>query len=490
MNAQLLEQARASYRAGDFSAAAQMFAAAKAPGEVSGEADHLRGNSLMRLGLYAQAADAYQDALADAAYGKRGALLTNQGKAKLAAGDTAGAVASFQAATQDSSYATPYKAYTGLGEALLKTGNPTDAGVAFRQAAIDGSNPAPAAALCSLGECFIAISRPADAVEAYRTALDFAGPKDDKRAINAGLGAACAAAGKAADAVDAFGSAVSDGTYRLSADQQAAYQKAQDALSAQRSMSAPAGPTGTGAYRPAEAPVTEVDPLDPMGKTGGFMPDPSDTGFFTLTENEMIQQDKKERKIRRKHRHTGLKVFIVLLLILIAAGGGLAFAFTRGLGYPSQQDTLTGLFDAVTNGTDTNGYLASNLDDTAKAALVSSVPDNATATIEGMDQSMTQSTATVKAALSKGGSQTYEVTFVREGIGWKVSALTIDFGNASGDAASTDGSAATTDSAAADGTTSGDASASTATDSATTDNGQGGTTDSASADTTAQTATE
>ena len=63
MNAQYFDRARAAYRAGDFSAAAQMFSAAKEPGELAGEADHLRGNSLMRLGLYADAAEAYAAAL-------------------------------------------------------------------------------------------------------------------------------------------------------------------------------------------------------------------------------------------------------------------------------------------------------------------------------------------------------------------------------------------------------------------------------------------
>ena len=47
MNAQYFDRARAAYRAGDYSAAAQMFLAAKEPNEPCGEADHLRGSSLM-----------------------------------------------------------------------------------------------------------------------------------------------------------------------------------------------------------------------------------------------------------------------------------------------------------------------------------------------------------------------------------------------------------------------------------------------------------
>lgn len=57
LNSQLIQQGRAAYRAGDFSAAAQMLGAAKTPDEIMGEADHLRGNALMHLGMYAEAAE-------------------------------------------------------------------------------------------------------------------------------------------------------------------------------------------------------------------------------------------------------------------------------------------------------------------------------------------------------------------------------------------------------------------------------------------------
>ena len=424
MNEQVLDRARTAYRAGDFATAAQMFAAAKDASEVSGEVDHLRGNALMRLGRYAEAAAAYSAALADAAYGKCGALLTNQGKALAASGDLQGAVSSFTAATQDASYATPYKAYLGLGGALERLGNVTDAGVAYRQAAIDGTNPAPAGALASLGDCFVALGRPEDAIEAYRTAIDFAGPRDDARAIDAALGRAYAAANRFSDAVDAFTRATADGIYQLSAEQQADFERARDTLSATNAIAS----TGNG-YS------TGVDPLDPLGQSGSFMPDPSDTGFFTLSEAEMVQQDRREMKVRRKHRHTGLKVFIVILVLLILALGAGGFAFTQGIGFPSQQDTLTKLFQAVSDGSDTSEYLASALSDSQKSIIASTIPTDATPTIEGMDKSMTESKATVKVALSKGGEMTYEVDFVRQGLGWVVSNVTADFGTDAGTSA-------------------------------------------------------
>lgn len=416
MNIQALEQARNAYRTGDFASAAQLFAAAKDPSELAGEADHLRGNSLMRLGRYAEAVEAYGAALQDGAYGKRGALLTNQGKALVASGDIRSAVSAFSAATQDASYATPYKAYLGLGDALKKLGNLTEAGVAYRQAAIDGANPAPAGALANLGDCFVALQRPEDAIESYRTALDFAGPRDDTRAISAGLGQAYVAANRFSDAVDAFGTATVDGIYQLTPEQADAYERARDTLFASSAMVAT-----TNAYS------TDIDPLDPLGQSGSFMPDPSDTGFFTLSEQEMVQQDRVETKVRRKRRHTGLKVFIALLVVLLIAGGGAAFAYTRGFGFPSQQDVLTGLFQAATDGSDASEYLASGLDESQKSIITASIPLDATPTIEGMDAGMSEATATVKVALKNGGDMTYEVGFVREGLGWAVSSVSTDF---------------------------------------------------------------
>lgn len=444
MNAELLERARAAYRAGDFSTAAQMFSACKENSEVAGEVDHLRGNSLMKLGLAREAASAYALALNDAAYGKRGALLTNEGKALSAIGDNEGAIRCFTEALQDSTYATPYKAQLGLGRALLALDRVAEAGTAFRQAAIDGANPAPASALAQLGDCFVKLGRPGDAIESFRTALDFAGPRDDARSINAGLGCAYAASNRPTEALEAFRQATADGLYQLTPEQEEARGRAQDALDAAsaRNAMAPAGASGLD---------NTIDPLDPLGKSGALMPDPSDTGFFKMTEAEMIQEDKRQMKIRRKHRHTGLKVFIVFLVLLVLAAGGLAFAYTRGLGFPSQQDALNGLFDAAANEGDTDAYLASGLSDAAKASIVSSIPDGATATITNMDQSMTESTALVTVELPLGGTPQYDVTFVRSDnhIGWVVSSFDLhyDEDTTASDSASSSDTTAETDAA-------------------------------------------
>ena len=86
MNQQAYESGKRAYQQGDWLRAITLLDDAKDPGEAFGEIDHLRGNAYMKLGQFDLAAAAYEAALADAAYGKRGALQCNLGRALLAAG--------------------------------------------------------------------------------------------------------------------------------------------------------------------------------------------------------------------------------------------------------------------------------------------------------------------------------------------------------------------------------------------------------------------
>ena len=160
MNQQAYESGKLAYQSGDWLGAVAKLGEAKAPGEACGEVDHLLGNAFMKLGQYESAASAYQGALADASYGKRGALSCNLGRALLAAGRTQDAVTALSNAVQDATYASPYKAYMALGGAYESLGDVRNAGMAYRNAAIDESNPSPAGALSKLGSCFMRLGRP------------------------------------------------------------------------------------------------------------------------------------------------------------------------------------------------------------------------------------------------------------------------------------------------------------------------------------------
>lgn len=442
MNQQAFEDGRTAYRRGDLAEAIAQLTLAKQPGEVSGSVDHLLGNCLMRQGRYVEAAQAYGDALRDPSYGNMGALACNRGRALLAAGRPQEAVASLTMALKDESYPTPYKANVALGNAYLKLDNPRDAGVAFRNAAIDESNPDPSSALRSLGGCFMQMGRAIDAVEAYRTALDFSAPLASQNATYAELALAYVAANRMGEAVDAFEQATADGNYDLTSEQRAAYDAAQRAV-----VGINNGPSETDAllaaagYGANEA----IESLDPLGKSGEFMPSPEDTGFFSVTEQDLMEQDRKNRKVRRKHSHTGLKVFLVILILILLVGGAGGFAYFSGFGWPTQESVAERLFAANANG-DISDVLAPSVSKEESLAIERSLPiSSSSVKVTGVDRSMTKSKVFATVTLSAGGTQSYEIEMVRDGIGWKVSDLSVAYSSVSGGTATISGTSTSTD---------------------------------------------
>ncbi len=470
MDAQAFNAAKAAYQAGDWSTAAVGLYAAKSAGEVYGEADHLRGNALMKLGNFAEAANAYGEALADAAYGHVGALNCNRGRALVASGQEDAAIACFQAAAGDSSYATPYKAYVALGSIFEGRGMVAEAASAWRAAAIDEANPDPSTSLVKLGDSFMQLARPNDAVDAYRTALDFS-TGAGVGSINAALGQAYMAQNRMAEAADAFAHAAADPSYQLTEEQQTAYTAAQRALSGATNsgpsetdqMLSAAGygdpsyapqssqaleSTAAGQVQMQAAPATAYDPLDPMGRSGEFIPSPEDTGFFSVTEEDLMKADRKQRKARRKHSHRGLKVFLVLLILVLALAGAGAFAYFSGYGWPTQEAVVSDLFSAGSAGTDISGFLSASVSDDSKSEIEAIMPRGATSTVSGVDRSMASSQVLVTSSLASGGSQDYTVSLVRDGLGWKVSGVTLAYSsNASASSSST---SATTSTSVAD----------------------------------------
>lgn len=437
MNQQAFEAGKTAYRQGDVVGAIQALSEAKQPGEVSGSVDHLMGNCLMKLGRYAEAAAAYGDALQDTSYGNAGALACNRGRALLAAGKPQEAIASLTMATKDTSYPTPYKVQIALGNAYLKVGNARDAGVAFRNAAIDESNPDPSSALRSLGSCFVQMGRPVDAIEAYRTALDFSTPAADQNAIYADLGMAYVAANRMGEAVDAFTHATADGSYVLSPEANVAFEAAQRASAAISGGS----PSETDAFLAAAGYGTgSYDPLDPLGESGEFMPSPDDTGFFSVTEKDLVEADKRNRRMQRKHRHTGRKIFIFLLLLALLAGGLCGYAYYSGYGWPMQEDVVKSLFEANSSGGDISAYLDDTVSNDAQKQIANVLPKSSTGVkVSGVDRSMSETTVFCTATLSAGGEQSYEVRLLRDGISWKVASVAAVYPSQGGVTPSLDG---------------------------------------------------
>ena len=444
MNNELFQQAKSLAAAGDFNKAAELYRQclddidqAPAVGEI-GLLYHQMGNCLTKQKSYYEAIDAYAQAAADDAYDACGSVNYNMGMAYAALRDWVNAVKHFEIAVSDRKYPTPYKAYLGMGNCLLKMGKSAEAGVAFREAALDEANPDPTKALLNLGVCFMSLGRPVDAVASYESALQFDMAPEVRNKLYASLGQAYVACGQMQKAADAFEAAIADKTYFLSASASVDYQRAIAAVSQGTADSTAALPIITG----------DMSGLDVVADEGSYdaredeLPqdiaenyyfadayvdegDEVDNGerFFTATDDELEQWSRGVVKMERKRKGTGLKVVVGIIIVLLLALGACVFLYTQGFGYPTQESMVE---KVMSNPKDASLY-ANGITNDDIDAFASLVPSGSSVNIDGVDKSMSKSTAYVTLTTPKGGDATYRVSLVRDMIGWKVADLDLYF---------------------------------------------------------------
>lgn len=447
MNNDLFQQAKAKSSASDYKGALELYTQCLQdqthplePGET-GLVYHKMGNCLTKMKDFRGAIQAYTEAAGDTAYDACGTVNYNLGMAYAALRDYDDAIKHFEIAVSDGKYLTPYKAYMGMGNALLRQGKSAEAGVAFREAALDEANPDPTKALLNLGVCFMSLDRPADAVTSYESALQFDMNPDTRNKLEASLGQAYVACGQMQNAVNAFESAIADKTYFLSASASVDYQRAIAAVSQgtdELTQSLPPVAADTSgidvvttdeeiypndqeAYAPApQQPTSPYYMADAYGSPEAQQE--ADDRFFTASDDELEKWSRGEAKKERKRKSSGLKalvVVIVIVVVLLAAG---VFAYTQGYGYPMQQTVAEALFNDSTS-----DVYASSLSSSDIATIQNTIPSGVQTSVAGVDRGMATSTVYVTATTSQGSDLTYQVSMVREGIGWKVSGVDLYF---------------------------------------------------------------
>lgn len=456
MNNTLFQQAKEAAAGKDYAKALQLYTQclqdeeqALEPGEA-GLIYHQLGNCLTKLKKYPEAVQAYTQATTDTAYDAVGTVNYNLGMAYAAQHDFDNAVKHFEIALSDAKYLTPYKAYTAMGNALLKQGKSAEAGVAYREAALDEANPDPTKALLNLGVCFMALNRPADAVASYESALQFDMKPAVRNKMYASLGQAYVASGQMQKAADAFERAIADKTYFLSASASVDYQRAIAAVSQGTAEVTQVLPTiggqpaadtsgidvvsapedvfpddGQGLDAPAAAPAPQAQ--NPYYYADGYENqafEGSDDRFFNATDEELEQWSRGMVKEERKRKGTGLKVFLVIIIILVVLAGAGVFLYTQGYGYPTAQSVAQQLFDNPSQAKST--VFASSVSAESADEMLALIPSGASATVDGVDSAMSTSHAYVTATTGTGSVQ-YDVTLVRDNIGWKVSDVSLYF---------------------------------------------------------------
>jgi tetratricopeptide (TPR) repeat protein len=432
------QEAQAAYDAGDYRSAAKQFLASAGRGaEGNGAAYHMAGNALCRLRRHQDAVTVYGHALRDPLYERRGVVRANLGAAYVALGEYAQAANEYESALAEPDYTTQYKALQGLAGVLLERGRIEEAAVNYRKAALDPMNPDPGKALVNLGLCFMGLGRPEDAVEAYKAALGFEEFKGRGRALS-NLGQAYTALGEYADAVKAFEKATQLHGYSLTPTALAAYETARRSQSGE-SETVEGWETGEMAAIVVSAdPIAEPDEdEDPAAAQAardlGFGDEAAVSDFFSMTEDQMIKQDREARRAARKVGAPGATIraliFVAVAALLIGAltGGGYALGF----GWPTQKATVSGMLTAYGVGGQTEKYwVAADSADVVRE--MAKVPPLQTFTIDGVQPSASTSVVLVTVTPKSGAPLHYRVTLAREGVGWKVTGIENDWRSTGG----------------------------------------------------------
>ena len=404
-----------------------------APGDA-GLVYHRIGNCLIKMKNFKEAAESYHKALQDDSYDEKTSIHVNLATTLNAIGKYAEAISYFNKALQDDSYPTPYRAYMGLGNSYWKLGKYVEAGTAYRSAALDENNPNPVKALMNLGASFTALDRPTDAIEAYLAILDFRVTGSSLNATLDKLGQAYVAARRYKEAVDTFEDALIRKHFVLSPEAQVDYQKARQALGIDVERDSR---SSINFDDDAENDITDSGyaryPIRSYNESEGYgagnVPSAADTGFFTATDAELLETGKRQLRKERKLRHTGLKVFLAVVIILIIALGTCVFAYTKGVGIPSQETVVQNFFKAYADNESIDVYWNVESEDEKDALnrLLDVVPRVSEVTIISVDSSMTDSIVLVDVVLPEGGIMHYRIVMVRDFITWKISWIEMIF---------------------------------------------------------------
>jgi tetratricopeptide (TPR) repeat protein len=410
------------------------------PGDT-GLVYHRLGNCLVKVDRYEEATHVYRRSLQDPSYSEQGSIHVNLGTALSALGRYEESIEEFQAALADQDYFAPYRAWMGMGNALTKLGRIVEAGTAYRTAALDPQNTNPVKALMNLGASFSALDRPLDAVEAYLAILDFRVTGNTLNRTYERLGSAWFAAGRHAEALEAFTDAQLSGNYELSERSAAQMEYARLSLTS-GTMEAIDGSEAIDEAllentSPAKLEDSSSLPALDVENSGllSFGTDSkseSDVDFFTATDDQLIKVGKDQIRQERRLRHTWLKVALGVIVALVLALVIFIVAFARGFGVPSQKSVVNGFFNAWSQGGEITDYWVAVDNETSAAALsrvLESVAEvnSSKIVIISIDSTMTVSTVLISAQLPEKGIVHYQISMVREGTGWKINGIEMVF---------------------------------------------------------------
>jgi hypothetical protein len=160
-----------------------------------------------------------------------------------------------------------------------------------------------------------------------------------------------------------------------------------------------------------------------------------------MTDQDMRDADRAAQRDRRQRvrseRAEGARRPLWFSLVMwgavaVVTVGLVVAAYLAGLGYPTQQMTVNGLLEAYGAGEMVEDYwVAVPSTDVDKA--MAGLPTTWTSyQLGGAKRSAKTSQVPVTITLEQGGVVTYDISLVREGVGWKVNGVTNSFSSMGG----------------------------------------------------------
>ena len=382
----------------------------------------------------------YTQATADPSYAAQGTVECNLGMAYASLRDYENAVRHFENAVSNDAYEAPTRRTWAWATRCSSWANRLKRAWRFREAALEEANPDPTKALLSLGVCFMALNRPADAVASYESALQFDMSNETRNKLYASLGQAYVACSQMEKAVEAFERAIADKTYFLSDSASVDYQRAVGVVAQGTSdmtqvidyadiSGLDVASDGSMIYEDdyaAQDPFYYDEGYDQNAAYPGYVGayDDDQDRFFNASEEGARAVVARLGQAGAQAQELRLEDPRVLRRL---GGAGLRGRGVRLHARLRLPDAGRRRQAAVRRSVGADALVAEGVSAEGKASMLDIVVEDSDVQVDGVNRSMSDSTVYVTANTAEGGDVTYQISMVRDMLGWKVSDVELYF---------------------------------------------------------------
>jgi tetratricopeptide (TPR) repeat protein len=424
------------------------------------------GAAYASLGDYAESVRAYQSALAEPDYATPYKAYQGMANSLLERGSVEEAAIAFRKGALEPGNPDPGKALVNLGLCFMALGRPADAVEAYQAALGFDQYNGRGKALSNLGQAYLAMGNDAEAVKAFDKSTQLHGHKLSPTAQTAYDDARFRVQPAPREVVEGWQTGELPQVIAVGASAVVAPSPLPAPIPAPMPARAPAVPPEATlpVSDPAAAPVApmqsstagdsaalephvalydveaahDFDALPPEAAAAasalGMGNDQDIADFFSVTDEQLKERDRDARREGRSKpgkRGGAGKTLIVLGILVVLAVGLLGGAYALGFGFPTQEQTVSGLLGAHTTGDPVVSYWIAVTDKDVRKEMAK-IPPLTSFVVDGVTMHTNDSVALVTVTPKTGAPLHYTLTLRREGVGWKVTGVENDWRSTGG----------------------------------------------------------